>query len=117
MESIKNDLNDVFDGLIKRMEETGNSIIIAPTYYPETCSILQEIAEKTKLETLIVGGNDKEPIFKNVPQISVDFKCSGVDSENDKNTKKIIDSIPVEKLKGKKVYLYQFMHYQWKKFL
>ena len=112
-------INKIFVNMVKRMEKDKDAIIIAPTYYPETCSILQEISKisNKNLETLIVGGNDKEPLFKDVQQIPVNFKCSGVDSENDENTKNIIDTIPVEKLNNRKIYLYQFMHYPWRKFL
>ncbi|HSQ98030.1 MAG TPA: hypothetical protein VLL98_04925 [Rickettsiales bacterium] len=111
----KDELNTIFQDLCIRFKNTNKKImILAPTYYPETCSILKNFS-KAGIETLIVGGKGGQ-LFEEVEQTSADVP-SNVDSECEENTKKIINHIPLERLHNKKVYLYQFMHYEWKNFL
>ncbi len=109
----KAQIDAAFKRLAARLKSE-NALVIMPTFYPQEGSILQELAE-SEVDTHIYGpGNG---VFKNVPHTKVDGVASNVDSETTENIQKIINAIDLEHLRGKKIYIYQFMHYEWKELL
>lgn len=95
-----------------------NINVVMPTYAPQRGEILADLANNG-VDTLIAGGLDGTSCFKEVPQIGLDEDTvcyGGIFPQH--ITKKIVDTIPEDKLKNRKTAVFSYTNsLGWSKFI
>ena len=100
---LNSEAQDIFEQIVAKSVDD-DVLFVMPAFYPQRGGILEEIVAKGG-KAIIAGGAPGQQLFDGIVQYSPGFDTTGI-SETPEEIHKIVQALPSELIRGKKVALF-----------